>query len=276
MKTLGQRFSVVVVALALSGCPWNYDDSETAYQALVKCAANRLQPKDNILYFGPTSVPIGTIYSGSNGGYDTIWRGTRITGEPPKVDMVEQPSYGKCTYNGKNSIDLKAAFSLATRPLPASLEVDADLKNARVISMTADQFGWQTLYKGQYNEELTKSGSIQQDVNQNERFASVALLRVKNYNVTLDVSNANTAGLKAKLKDGPLPKNLVGDLGAEGSITWKNESQLVLTISQETTVGGVLRPFAKGQVQSGASEEKIFADSVGAPGATVQLRPERR
>lgn len=266
----------VCSSLILAGCcafnPSKCEDSEDAFVSLRRCASSRIQPSDQILYFGPTNLPIGTIYEKVSSGFDPSWRGTAITGEKPDSSIVEPPSYGSCTYKGKSSIDLKAAFGVNLDPIPVGGELSTDFKNAKVIDMTADQFGWETLYKGPYRELIKKNTNIYDDISKRQTAAAIALLKVKGYKVTLQVSNQDAVGLKAKYKNGPLPKGLTGDISADVGIQWTSDNTLALLIRDETAVAGVMREFDKGQLQSASGNESVFGANVAGDRQTVRLR----
>ncbi len=262
-------------AFFLTGCcffnPSQCVDSESAIQALKKCAGSRIQPSDHILYFGPNNIPIGTIYEKVEDGYDASWRGTEITGDAPPSSIVEKPAYGNCSFKSKSSIDLKAAFGASIEPLPVGGDLSSDFKSAKVIDMSADQFGWETLYKGPYRDLLLKKTNIHNDIVQRDAAATIALVKVKGYRVTLQVANDAATSLKTKYKNGPLPKGLTGDIDANVGVQWTGDSTLVLVIQDETTIAGVMRSFNKGQLQSSSSAEDFFSSNVAEDGGKVKL-----
>ncbi len=257
----------VLGMMSLAGCctVFHIDcpaEINTAQEAIKKCASSGIRPTDSIVYFGPTGSPIGTIYEKvAADTFDPLWPGTMFTGEKPPKKIVEPPVYGNCTFNNVSSIDLKMAFKISANPIPASAGVSNDFKNSKVVDMKAQAFGWQILYKGPYKDLVKAKQSAVDDINLGNRWSCLALLKVKGYSVTLDVSNEDIAALSVKYPNGQILGNKT-DLGADVSVNWTDHSKLTFIVQEETTIAGVLREWVNGTLTSGSNEASDgFGDS---------------
>jgi len=277
-SSLGQRQHLMSLSLASSAfllLQANSCSQPTAtklFKALRDCSSSQILTADSILYFGPTNAPIGTIYQVEKSGFDPLYSGLKITGNPPRPEMVIPIAFGVCKYDGKSGFDFTASLNVSVSPLPASGDISNDFKTAKITKMTADQVGWEVLNKGEYKKALIASKDVYSQISSQDVVASVALLKVKDYSSSLQITNGDTAALHAKYKDGPIGQALKGDISAAVQLQWTSDNTLTISIADETTIGGVLRKIDKGHVASGSKRSEFFGPSVGTDGDIVVVR----
>jgi hypothetical protein len=267
------RFKFALVLITLVTLPGFQctPTSRDAVKALRNCGGNAIQTAGSIVYFGPNSIPIGTIYEKEGSGYDPLWKGTTITGDPPPADMVQAPDYAACTSNSNVKVDLKLTFGASATTAPISGSLSNDFTNSSVLNVTADAIGWETLYKGPYQSALVSNTNVKNDISSRDAYVTIAILKVKGYSVDYKISSQDTASLQAKYAP-PSGHVNVGQLTGGLDYTWSNDGTLSFKAPDQTNIGGVMRAINKGAVASASSTSDMYGASVGNDGDRVTVK----
>ena len=254
---------VAWIGLAMAGCSSNPPAATgaDASQAIKECAATDALPMSAIVYVGPTGAGPGSEWVRLKGGFmkpDVVSIGalpSDIFGNPvPERIFLPNAGSSSCTLNGSGKVDLGATFGADIKTLPISASVKGELSKGKVLTLTADGFEFKWVKFIVYNEELAKlpiSSPYRGGGSQPNLMAAIGMLQVKNYVVTLDVSQVTGVDFSAKYS-GALPKALTGDLNATVTAKYDGKNKLELRIPTETYVAAVLRPVnpATGMVET--------------------------
>jgi hypothetical protein len=259
----------VLTACALSGSKCS-PTSMDAIKALRACSASAIQASDSIAYFGPNNVPIGTLYQKEGSGFDPLWKGTQITGNPPAADMVSEPDYAKCASNTSAKVDLKLTFGASASASPLSGSVSNDFSHSAVSAVTADSIGWEVLFKGPYQAALLTNSTIKNDIASRDAYVTVAILKVKGYSVDYKVNTQDTASAQAKYAP-PSGHVQIGQFNGGVDYSWSSDGTLTFTVTAETNIGGVMRAVNKGVVASASTTSTLFGAAVGKDADSVSI-----
>lgn len=255
----------VGACVTLSGCNEDKVNAADSSQAIKNCAANDTIPGAAIRYTGPTGVGPGTEWAvlrrTTEDGKTLVVTQIGATPEtifgnpPPKDIFAPEPTAAGCSMSSTSKTNLGLTFGLSGATLPVSGALKTDLAKAKILSVSVEGFAWHSLQLLNFNDRLLKlpAGSPFKGGGPIPIEVALSMLKVKNYVATLDVTDVKGVDLKAKY-NGPLPKELTGDLSAGVTASYDGKGHLELKVPGETYVAGVFWPLnaATSMVQSGA------------------------
>ena len=239
-----RKLWLVCICLCLMAC--EPESAKDAWNAVVKNCATTDLSGATIQYFGPSNnVGPGSIWRpGPEGGYRLRYNLGDMPGE--KTFITRGEAY-KCDGSRATFFGLKAAAGLTSPLTPTSAELSNDFKKAKSIEVQVQAMAWDLIREGPFESYVKTlpvgSGSIRDDLDRGDRLVLYRALRISGYAAQLKFSASDAASLKAKYS-GPLPKALTGDVGAELSANWTDETTLKLSSSNDFFIAGELVPYA--------------------------------
>jgi hypothetical protein len=235
---------IALFTLILAGCQATAKDAWV--EVIKKCATTQTIDEDKLLYFGPSN----TIGPGSLWRKDTQGKGygLRMANEDLSENkkIVHKDTPALCKGQSVTETKLGPKLSFTSELSPVSAEVKADFEKAKSISAKAAEIRWYTVQEKPF-EDYIRAAEIKFD-------ASIA------------------AELEGKYS-GTLPAELVGDLGAGISASWRDGTTLVLESKAPFFVVGELHPWLSGHLRRGKpgivpraeiigkKEARVFRDS---------------
>lgn len=254
---------LICICACLHGCV--QDTAKEAWNVIVKNCAGSDLTGGAIQYFGPSNnVGPGSVWRpGPDGGYRLRYS---LGDMPGEKNFITRGEPYKCDGSKTTSFGLNAAVGLTTSLAPVSAELANDLKKAKSIEVQAQIIAWDLVREGpfeSYIKTLPASSGVRDDLNRGDRLVLYRALRVSGYTAQLKFSASDAASLKAKYS-GPLPKALTGDIGAQLSANWADDTTLKLTSSSDCYIAGELAPYSSaGFAIGGSIFGKPVATSVG-------------
>ncbi len=257
--------------LILAGCQATARDAWV--EVIKKCAEAQTIDEDKLLYFGPSN----TIGPGSLWRKDTQGKGygLRMVNEDLSENkkIVHKDTPALCKGQSVTGTDLGAKLSFTSELSPVSAEVKADFKRAKSISAKAGEIRWFTVQEKPFEDyihELPDSNPLKEDINQENRLVMRRALMVSGYSAKIKFDASAAAELEGKYS-GTLPAELVGDLGAGISASWRDGTTLVLESKAPFFIVGELHPWLSSQFLAAAGPPRmdVKAEIIGKDQALV-------
>jgi hypothetical protein len=264
---------IALFTLILAGCQATAKDAWV--EVIKKCATTQTIDEDKLLYFGPSN----TIGPGSLWRKDTQGKGygLRMANEDLSENkkIVHKDTPALCKGQSVTETKLGPKLSFTSELSPVSAEVKADFEKAKSISAKAAEIRWYTVQEKPFEDyirELPVSNPLKEDINQENRLVMRRALMVSGYSAEIKFDASIAAELEGKYS-GTLPAELVGDLGAGISASWRDGTTLVLESKAPFFVVGELHPWLSGHLRRGKpgivpraeiigkKEARVFRDS---------------
>lgn len=255
----------------LTGC--DDQDGKTAWnKILAKCAVSDLNGP-HVMYFGPSNVI----------GPGSIWRKADdkafrvrydISDLPFRQNYITQGNNSPCDGSSTSSFSFKAAADLTASPLAISADVANDLEKATSVTAKATTMHWDVVREGPYEDDikaLPHDNGIWKEMTQGNRLVMVRALRVSGFSVTLTFKASDAASLKAAY-NGPLSKDVTGNVSGSLNASWSNDGKLTLTAANDFYIAGEIAPYAATGFQK--ASPAVAITSVNIPSG-VKLGRER-
>jgi hypothetical protein len=233
----------VTVCASISGCKTPTASAVTVAQALKQCAVSDVLPADLIVYTGPTGAGPGSYWVSLNGTNTQLTIGAEPTDifgpNVPANIFGSKGQASSCDFSSSSTTEVKLNVGADLTTLPLSASAEADLKDATVLSVTADGFQWEPIKYLVFNQEIAKSPYVKALLRK-DLWVSIGMLKIRNYVANLDVSKVRNVDLSAKY-NGKLSGSVAGNLSAGVTGSYDGKATLKLTIPGETYVAGVFR-----------------------------------
>jgi hypothetical protein len=243
-----------VFILSASSCD---KKNETAANTIKACASSDLVKTSQILYTGPVGSGPGARWIVYPNGPSIIAADAKdIFGKEIPEAIADRPASGaNCNLNNTKKIDFGLDLGVSISTLPVSADLKSKIGNTANVTSTIDGFEWQSIKVDVYNKmisDLPDSSPYKRPGP--GRMTAVAMLRVKGYTATVDVSSQTDLGLGVGYK-GPLPSSLVGDVQGKVQAAVTTTGKLVISVPGEVYIAGIFRPIDGGTGKTESSKE---------------------
>lgn len=247
------------------------DNSQQAWQAILKKCAESNLLGSNIVYFGASNkVGPGSVWrKAKDGSYRLFYELSDLEVDPQKrASLVVINNAVGCqgSANSQWAVNLGLPFESSTTPL--KLDVSADLKRARKVSVTITGYAMDELKEGPYEDLIRNNPRLIQNL---ESFVIASnAIRITGFTADFDFPEGVAAELRPKYKD-----NFVSlKEGATLKSNWTSDTNLKMTATEPFYM---LAGFShvvlskKGTSIIVAQKESVPADQVGSVGSDREI-----
>jgi len=246
MKSIGLAVAACFSLLYLTSGICATASGASAAHTIKECVSTDLIGQGDIYYTGPVPYGPGARWFKETPTLIVLAADVKDIFGPNVPKRIYAPVAsvgGACSLSSTKKTELSADLGVDIAALPLSANLKGRLGTSVHVTATVDGFSWEAVKVDVYNDAIRKLPNDSSFKHPKAgRLTAIAMLKVRGYTATIDLTSNNELGLGANFK-GPLPKRFSGEIKANASATVTADGKLVISVPGETYIAAILRPI---------------------------------